>query len=119
MRKMLVILLFLVGATALGRVDIAPCAGGVESNISDLHHEQLCCSHRYYVDAERTSSIVVPSVRTTTTSVRHSHQRTIALIPVEHHQSTTRYSVARYLHRLGSSSRAVDYYLHMLCVLRL
>lgn len=120
MRKLLVILLLFVGGITLDRVDIASLQSRVEYNISDLHHEQLCCNHRYNLDAERTSTLVVPSVRTiTTVSTRSVQQRMSLLSFVENHQTTTDYSVAHFVHRLGSLARAIDLYLYIFCVLRL
>ena len=120
MRKLLVILLFVVGAFAAGKADIAPQQNRVECEVVDLHHEQLCCSHRNNVDAERTSSVVVPSVRTlSSVSTRCSQLRISTLSTVEHHQTTTNYSVAHFTHRLGSLARAIDLYLYIFCVLRL
>lgn len=120
MRKLLVILLFVVGAFAAGKADIAPQQNRVESEVVDLHHEQLCCSHRHNVDAERTSSVTIPSVRTTTAhSARLMQQRMVVLSSREHHQTTSNYSVAHFIHRLGSLARAIDLYLYIFCVLRL
>lgn len=120
MRKLLVILLLFVGGVTLDRVDVTSPQNRVEYNISDLHHEQLCCTHRYNLDAEQTSTLVVPSVRTiTTVSVRSLQQRIFTPSPAEHHQTTTNYSVARFTHRLGSFARAIDLYLYIFCVLRL
>ena len=120
MRKLLVILLLLVGAVALDRADITRLQSGVECEVVDLHHEQLCCTHRYNLDAERTSTLVIPSVRTiATVSARTFQQRISTLSPIENHQTTTSYSVARFTHRLGSFARAIDLYLYIFCVLRL
>ena len=120
MRKLLVILLFVAGAVVFGSGNAASSSEGVVTNISDLHHEQLLCAHRYTIDAEPAMSVVVPSVRTTTTiSARTSLHRLFTQLSTERYNTTTNYSVARFVHRLGSCSRAVDYYLYMLCVLRL
>lgn len=120
MRKLLVILLLFIGAVALDRADIVNLQGGVESEVIDLHHEQLLCNHRYNVDAERTSSVTIPSVRTTTAhSARLMQQRMVVLSSREHYQTTSNYSVAHFIHRLGSLARAIDLYLYIFCVLRL
>ena len=120
MRKLLVILLLLVGAVALDRADITRLQSGVECEVVDLHHEQLLCNHRHNIDAERTSSVAVPSVRTITAhSARYSQQRTLSLSFVEHHQTTSNYSVSHFVHRLCSLARAIDLYLYIFCVLRL
>lgn len=120
MRKLLVILLLVVGGITLDRVDVTTPQSGVECNISDLHHEQLCCNHRYNLDAEHTSTLVIPSVRTiTTVSTRTLQQRILALSFVENHQTITNYSVARFVWHLGSFARAIDLYLYIFCVLRL
>ena len=120
MRKLLVILLLFIGGITLERADFASSHSRVEYNISDLHHEQLCCNNRYNLDAENTSSLVIPSVRTiTTASVRSIQQRISTLLPVEHHQTTANYSVAHFIHCLGSFARAIELYLYVFCVLRL
>ena len=120
MRKLLVILLLFVGVATLGKADIIHQQNSAESEVVDLHHEQLCCTHRYNLDAERTSTLVIPSVRTiATVSARTFQQRISTLSPIENHQTTTSYSVARFTHRLGSFARAIDLYLYIFCVLRL
>ena len=120
MRKLLVILLLFVGGVTLDRANFTLSSSSEECNISDLHHEQLCSIHRYNLDAERTSTLVIPSVRTVTTvTTRTSQQRISTLLPIEHHQTTTNYSVAYFIHRLGSFARAIELYLYIYCVLRL
>ncbi len=120
MRKMFVILLFLVGAVALDRADVSAAQVDVKSEIVDVHQEQLRCNHRHNIDAERTSSVVVPSVRITTTSnARSSHHRQSAVLRLEQYQVASNHATTRIIYRLGSFARVVDYYLYMLCVLRL
>ena len=120
MRKLWVILLFLIGAVALDRADIASQQEQAKCDILDIRIPQLANASHYNIDAERPSSVVVPSVRVSTnTSVRYSQSRLFASLHSEHHQTTINYSVARFIHRISQFSRAVDYYLYMLCVLRL
>ena len=120
MRKLLVILLLFIGGITLEWADFASSHSRVEYNISDLHHEQLCCNHRYNLDAEHTSTLVIPSVRTIPSVLtRHLQQRISTLSFVENHQTITNYSVARFVCRLGSFARAIDLYLYIFCVLRL
>ena len=120
MRKVLVILLFVVGITISDRVSIVDPSADIEHSISDLHHEQLCCNHRYNLDAESTSSIAVPSVRTTTTLAARSSQQRISTVSfIGHLYTVTKYPVTRFIYRLGSFARAIDFYLYVFCVLRL
>ena len=120
MRRVLVILLLVVGITLLDRVVVAEPIANIECSISDLHREQLCCNHRYNFDAENPSSIVVPTARTSTNlTTRNSQQCVSAISIVGHHYASTKYLVARCINRLGHFSRAIDFYLYVFCVLRL
>ena len=120
MRKLWMILLLLIGAIALDRVDVVSQQETSACEISDIRTPQLANASHHNIDAERTSSVVVPSVRvTTTTTSRSSQQRLFAALFVEHYQTITNYSTERFLHRISHFARAVDYYLYMLCVLRL
>ena len=114
------ILLLLVGAMALDRVDIAPQQETAKCEILDVRTPQLANALHHNIDAERPASLVVPSARiTSTTTARYSQQRTFLALISEHYQTITNYSVTRFLHRISPFERAVDYYLYMLCVLRL
>ncbi|MBE6195061.1 MAG: hypothetical protein E7140_04955 [Rikenellaceae bacterium] len=120
MYRVLAILIFFLGVALFEKGDIIPLTSGTESEFIDLHHAQLECNHRHNIDIERTSSVVVPAVRTTSSNIsRQAQQRLMHLVACEHSQTTTNYSVSRFIHRLGSYSRAVDFYLYVLCQLRL
>ena len=120
MRKLVAILLFALGAYSIEQVDLSPRATSSECEVADLHHEQLVCNHRYNIDAERTSTVVVPSVRTSVTpSPRYHQNRTLHLLVAGRSINTSNYLVALFVHRLGSCARAVDFYLYTLCRLRL
>lgn len=120
MRKLVAILLFVLGAFAFEQADITSMTTSLECEVSDLHHEQLLCNHRYNIDAERTSTVVVPSVRTSlTSSPRYQQHRTLHLSVAGRSLNTSNYLVTLFVHRLGSCARAVDFYLYTLCRLRL
>ena len=120
MRKMVVILLLALGALVFEQGDIIPITTTSECEVVDLHHEQIVCNHRYNIDAERTSTIVVPSVRTSVMpSTRYQQNRTQHFAVVGRSIATSNYLVTRFIHRLGTCARAVDFYLYTLCRLRL
>ena len=120
MRKLLAILLFILGAIAFKQVDTLSVTTAVECEVVDLHHEQLVCNHRYNIDAERTSSVVVPSVRMTVNNApRYQQNRHMNLSVIGRSITTSNYLVTRFIHRLGTCARAVDFYLYTLCRLRL
>ena len=120
MLKLIAILLFVLGIFASEQIDILPQATSSEYEVMDLHHEQLICNHRYNVDAERTSSIVLPVVPTTiNNSLRYQQNRTLHIAVVGRSIITSNYLVTRFIHRLGTCARAVDFYLYTLCRLRL
>jgi hypothetical protein len=120
MRKLVAISLFLLAAIAFERLDIAAPQVECKSEIVDLHKEQFECNHRHNVDAERPSTLVVPSARTTITNGPRTHTLRAPHIAVSGHFYTiSKYVVARFIHRLGSLARAVDFYLYTLCRLRL
>jgi hypothetical protein len=117
---MFTILLLLLGAIACEQADILSNVGATECEVVDLHHEQLLCNHRHNIDIERTSTVVVPSVRTiTSNTLRQAQQRALYLIDVESIRATINYPVSYFAHRLGNCARAVDFYLYILCQLRL
>ena len=120
MRKLVAILLFVLGAYAFGQADIFSTSATAECEVFDLHHEQLVCNHRHNIDAERTSTIVVPSVQTSVNSApRYQQNRTLHLAVAVRSITTSNYLVTLFVHRLGSCARAVDFYLYALCRLRL
>lgn len=120
MRKLLTISLFVLVAFVCGQGDICTTQRVSEGAFTDLHHEQLLCNHRYNIDAERTSSVVVPSVRTTITNApRYQQNRTSNLAIVGRSITTSKYLVSHFIHRLGSCARSVDFYLYTFCQLRL
>ena len=120
MRKLLAISLFLLGALVCGQSDICTAQSVVKGEFVDLHHEQLCSNHRYNIDAERTSSVVVPTVRTIVNNApRYQQSRTSHFAVVGRTITTSNYLVSRFIHRLGSCARSVDFYLYTFCQLRL
>ena len=121
MRKIIIIATLLLGGFIFGGMDILPEQSGAKCEISDLHHEQLVCAHRYNIEAERTGSIVIPSARTATTSStqRQTQQRVSHLTINERFATTTNYPSTRFIHALGNRPRAVDFYLYTLCQLLL
>ncbi|MBP3550109.1 MAG: hypothetical protein J6J57_00490 [Alistipes sp.] len=120
MHKLIAILLFVLGIFASEQIDILPQATSSEYEVMDLHHEQLLCNHRYNIDAERTSSVVLPVVPTTiNNSLRYQQNRTLHIAVVGRSIITSNYLVTRFIHRLGTCARAVDFYLYTLCRLRL
>ena len=120
MRKLVAISLFLLAAFAFERADIHLAQPSAESSLLDLHKVQIECNQRHNVDAERTSNLVVPSVRTLTTSAPRAHTyRAPHIAATGHFNTISRYIVARFTLRLGSLPRAVDFYLYTLCQLRL
>ena len=120
MRKMVAILLFVLGAFAFEQTDILPITTASECEVVDLHHEQLVCNHRYNIDAERTSTVVIPSARVTfSSSPRYQQNRPMNISVVGRSIITSNYLVTHFVHRLGSCARAVDFYLYTLCRLRL
>ena len=120
MHKLIAILLFVLGIFASEQIDILPQATSSEYEVMDLHHEQLICNHRYNIDAERTSSVVLPVVPTTiNNSLRYQQNRMFHIAVVGRSIITSNYLVTRFIHRLGTCARAVDFYLYTLCQLRL
>lgn len=88
--------------------------------VENRYEEQLKCCHRRNIDAERTTSVVVPTARTTTSNIsRQEHQRLLHISFIGRFATNTNYPVTRYIHRLGTCARAVDLYLYILCQLRL
>ncbi|MBE6212959.1 MAG: hypothetical protein E7129_07470 [Rikenellaceae bacterium] len=120
MRRFFTILLLLLGAIACGQVEFISDIAAVECEVVDLHHEQLLCNHRHNIDIERTSTVVMPSVRTiTSNSLRQAQQRASYMVDVERLRIVANYPISYFAHRLGSCARAVDFYLYILCQLRL
>ena len=120
MRRIFTILLLLLGAIACEQADLLSNTGATECEVVDLRHEQLLCNHRYNIDIERTSTVVMPSVRTITSNTqRQAQQRASYLIDVESLRTTINYPVSYFAHRLGNRARAVDFYLYILSQLRL
>lgn len=119
MRKILTIAILVLGGFIFGNGDYTPSHDVKRFELTDSHQQQLECCHRHNIDAERTSTIVVPSVRTSsTTSSRQAQQRTFHFVVAERF-ATTNYPTTHFIHRLGNLPRAVDFYLYMLCQLRL
>ena len=119
MHRIFLIVLFLLGGLLFEKGDFAPTQNLAKFEFSDRHNVQLECCHRYNIDAERTSTIVVPSARTAqTTSSRQAQQRILNFVVAERF-ATTNYPTTIFIHRLGNLPRAVDFYLYMLCQLRL
>jgi len=120
MRKLIAIILFLLGFYAFEQIDVTPVQVDTPSELSDLHHEQFTCCRRYNVNAEPTSSIVVPAANTIVVKVPRTQTCRVPHISASgHFYTTSNYPVAHFMHRLGTLSRAVDFYLYTLCRLRL
>ena len=120
MRRLIAIILFLLGVSLSERVNVASDDSMPSAEVVDLHREQLRCNHRFNVDAEQTTSVVLPAVRSVVSGTsRQAQQRTAYLHAVEYARTIINYPVIRFIHRLGSCDRAVDYYLYILCRLRL
>ena len=114
------ILLLLLGAITIEQAGVVSSNIVAECEVVDLHYEQLMCNHRHNIDIERTSTVVLPSVRTTTSGhLRQAHERIVCFVVAEHLATTTNYPVSQFIHRLGNCARAVDFYLYILCQLRL
>lgn len=120
MRRLFVILILLLGGFAFEKSEISLSTGSVEYEIIDIHHEQIKCCHRHNIDAERTSSVVIPTARTSTSHLsRQGQQRVLHFAVIERFATNTNYPVTLFIHSLGSCARAVDLYLYILCQLRL
>lgn len=120
MRKLIAIILFLLGAFAYEQIDVVSVQVEQPNELSDLHHEQFTCCRRYNVDAEQSTSVVVPSARTTSVSGPRAHTYRVPHIAASgRFYTTSHYVVAQFIHRLSSFARAIDFYLYTLCQLRL
>ena len=121
MWRFLIIVIAFLGASLFESGTAVAPASNTECEIIDLYNEQIRCCRQHNIDIEPTSTIVVPtSVRTlSSSSTRHSEQRMLHLVVAENLGTTTKYPITRFIHRLGSCARAVDFYLYMLCQLRL
>lgn len=120
MRKLVAISLFLLVAFAFERIDVAIPQVECENEVVDLNKLQFDSNYRHNIDAERPLPLVVPSARTITTNGFRAHTvRTPHIAASGHFCTTAKYVVARFIHRLGSFVRAVDFYLYTLCQLRL
>lgn len=112
--------MLLLGGFAFDKCDISHSTGNAEFEIIDIHHEQIKCCHRYNIDAERTSSVVIPTARTTTSNIsRQGQQRVLHFAVIERFATNTNYPITLFIHSLGTCARAVDLYLYILCRLRL
>ena len=119
MCKLFFIFLIFLGVNIFGEGEYAHSSEVANFEITDTHQQQLECCHRHNIDAERTLSVVVPSARTSSTTSSRQAQQRLSNFTVVEHFATTNYPTIRFIHRLGSCARAVDYYLYILCQLRL
>ena len=87
--------------------------------VKNRYEEQLECCHRHNIDAERTSTLVVPSRTTTTSLTRQGHQRTSALAVAERYAALTNYPTLALSHRLRSHLCSVISHIYLFCQLRL
>ena len=128
MQRFFRILLIILGAIVFEMGDAlhTPKSVSGESHAScDNQQELLVCNNRHNIDIEHTSTIAIPSAQTITlnnqrhSQQRHSQQRfqTIANIGVV--RTIANYPISPFTHRLGTHTRAIDFYLYMLCQLRL
>ncbi len=118
MRKLAIILLSLVAAL----VAEAHSLSGERHSLGEVknrYEEQLECCHRHNIDAERTSTLVVPSRTTTTSLTRQGHQRTSALAVAERYAALTNYPTLALSHRLRSHLCSVVSHIYLFCQLRL
>ena len=118
MRKLAIILLSLVAAF----VAEAHSLSGERHSLGEVknrYEEQLECCHRHNIDAERTSTLVVPSRTTTTSLSRQNHHRTTQYSVVERCVAIANYPVQLLLRRFGSHLCGVESRIYLFCQLRL
>lgn len=87
--------------------------------VKNHFQEQLECCHRHNIDAERTSTLVVPSRTTTTSLSRQNHHRATQYSVVERCVAIANYPVQLLARRFGSHLCGVESCLYMFCQLRL
>ena len=120
MRRIFAILMLLLGVFAFERADITPTNEGVMCEVVDMHHAQLVCNNRHNIDIEHSTSVVVPTATSISSNIaRQAQQRLLHLEVIEQQRSLTNYPITHFIHRLGTCARAVDFYLYILCQLRL
>jgi hypothetical protein len=128
MQRFFKIVLIILGATLfeMGDALLAPKSDSGESHASGSHHqEQLVCNNRHNIDIEHTSTIAIPSAQTIAlnnqrhSQLRHSQLRFHATANIGIVHTIADYPISPFTHRLGTHSRAIDFYLYMLCQLRL
>ena len=121
MRKWVIIVILALGAFALEQMD-APVAQTIEpkSEVADIHNEKFVCAHHNNKAAETPSSVEVPLAQIRTLNGPRTHTyRAPHVAATGHFYTISNYVVARFVHRLGSLARAMDFYLYTLCQLRL
>ena len=103
-----------------------PTGVSSENNASCAHNqEQFVCNNRHNIDIEHTSTIAIPSAQTIAlnnqrhSQLRHSQLRFHATANIGIVHTIADYPISPFTHRLGTHSRAIDFYLYMLCQLRL
>lgn len=118
MRKLVTILLslvvaFVAEARSFDSERLSSC------EVKSRYEEQLECCHHHNIDAERTSTLVVPSRTTTTNLTRQGQQRTSSLAVAERYAALTNYPTIALSHRLRSHLRSVVSHIYLFCQLRL
>ena len=87
--------------------------------VKNHFQEQLECCHRHNIDAERTSTLVVPSRTTTTSLSRQNHHRTTQYSVVERCVAIANYPIRLLSRRFGGHLCGVESCIYMFCQLRL
>ena len=120
-RALLILIALLLGLSLQEREHGQCEVSNAEQVARVAQPEQLSCNYHHNIDIEQTSTVaVIPSVRTTNSNIsRQSQLRMFHLMKVENIRITSNYPTLHFVHRLGNCARAVDFYLYMLCQLRL
>lgn len=128
MQRFFKIVLIVLGVILfeMGDALLTPKSDSGESHASGSHHqEQFVCNNRHNIDIEHTSTIAIPSAQTIAlnnqrhSQLRHSQLRFHATANIGIVHTIADYPISPFTHRLGTHSRAIDFYLYMLCQLRL
>ena len=120
MRRLIAIVLVLLGVFAFEQLDVETAQAATPGEIADIQHEELSADYSHNRDAEEPSSLEMPSVQTRTINGHRTNtNRAPQISATGHYNTTSNYAVARFTHRLSTYARAVDFYLYTLCQLRL
>ncbi len=120
MRKFIAILFVFVGVLAFEQLDSSTASVAVPTNEVKERRVELSANYTPNRELEAPFSVEVPSVQI---RVINGHRTQIYRAPQisasGHYHTVSNYAVARYILRLSSYTRAVDFYLYTLCQLRL